>query len=74
MVMEGVASMLGWGAVCNGTRTGRSVVTSGMSQPRKLHRTAGNHVCSEGIYQGQEQPSQNGQQNCHMLCESHGRD
>ena len=53
-----------------GTMVGSRALAS-----QKLPRVAGSHLCREIIREGQESPhsSENGQQNCCVLCGPHGR-
>ena len=73
LTMETDASMLGWGAVFQGSRTGGL----GAEEPHQLSGTPRSVVRSESICQRQEEhsyPSEDGQQDSSVLCEMNGGD
>jgi len=70
--MEMNSSMLGWRAVCDGTRTGGLwSLAECQHHINYLEMLA----TTQGIYEEQEElsrPPENGQQSCCVLCELHG--
>ena len=65
----------GMGSSLQRCKDRRPVVPVREQEPHQLSRTPGSYVCSEVVCQGQEgqpHPSQNGQQNRSILCQSHG--
>ena len=67
----------GMGSSLQRRKDRRPVVPVREQEPYQLSRTPGSYVRSEVVCQGQEgqpHPSQNGQQNRSILCQSHGGD
>jgi hypothetical protein len=75
LIIETDASNLGWGATCNGIRTGGAVVSPRATVPHKLPRADGWRLRNKVFLQKQSlHPSKtaNGQYNCNSLCKQNG--